>query len=494
MLDQIPLPDGLIVLIITTAVLFLVLVILVVVYCATRRRAVRTTPLDGKATGIHSDSDDEEEGEVGGGGGKHPAVEQWTWEEVEAATEGFSEERTIEDAGHSAVFRAVGRNGEELAVKRAKRVSVEGQHLFRNQVDFLGGIHHASIVSLLAYSDDNGEQVLVFEFVPNGSLADWLRPPHVSKPPLTFAQRLDIGAEVARAIKYLHCKTPPVLHRDIKSDTVLLDNDFKVKLGGLGVLKHLPGEAMRLRMQRKRGYLDPEYFQSFRITSKCDVYSFGVVLLELITAKPPIVDEKDVVMGSRTGKRFVTLVQWALPKIKDGQFTDIVDERLEPYPASLMEIFCGIAAECVTPQRRHRPDIDVVAFWMDELVKKDAASRESLSRFVRAVSVEEEAEVEKVEGEEGVGKEEREGEERKEVVVVVSDEADNGEKSGDGSEEGQKDGAAPRDGAPLAAVSVGPGGAVGGAVDVRAAEPDIGTSGGATADTSATAAAAGVGA
>ncbi|CAI5470980.1 unnamed protein product [Closterium sp. Yama58-4] len=470
-------PDTLLALIVTSAVLFVGVVILVIVFCRTRRRTPQVAPLDGKATGIvDSDSDkvngegreEEEEGEEGESG--YRPVEQWSWEEVEAATDGFSEERTIEDAGHSAVFRAVGRGGEELAVKRAKRVSVEGQHLFRNQVEFLEGVRHPNIVSLLAFSDDRNEQILVFEFVPNGSLTDWLRPLDVSKPALTFGQRLAIGAEVARAIKYLHSKAPPVLHRDIKSETILLDNDFKVKLGGLGVLKHLPGEAMRLRMQRKRGYLDPEYFQSFRITSKCDVYSFGVVLLELITAKLPIVDEKDVVMGSRTSKRFVTLVQWALPKIKEGKYNDMVDPRLGAYPGDLMEIFCGIAAECVTPQRKNRPDIDVVSAWMDELIQKDAASREPLSRFMRAVPEEEEVEEDGYAVE--VGEVVKGGEGGKEVVVVMTEEAGDGEEGGEWSNERPKGGAAPGGGTEIAASS---------ADSVGAKTYDIGASAGVAA-------------
>jgi len=95
--------------------------------------------------------------------------------------------------------------------------------------------------------------------------------------------------DVAEALSYMHSFTKPtIIHRDVKSDTILLDDSFRAKLGGLGLLEHLPGEAMRLRMERKKGYLDPEYFQTFKVTTKCDVYSFGVVLLEIITGKTPV--------------------------------------------------------------------------------------------------------------------------------------------------------------------------------------------------------------
>lgn len=111
-----------------------------------------------------------------------------------------------------------------------------------------------------------------------------------SRPPLTFQQRVDIAEGVADALRYLHAfRKPTIIHRDVRSDVVLLDAGMRPLLGGMGLLKHLPGEGLRLRMAQRKGYLDPEYFQTYKVTPKCDVYSFGVVLLELLTGCAPFV-------------------------------------------------------------------------------------------------------------------------------------------------------------------------------------------------------------
>ncbi|CAI5994336.1 unnamed protein product [Closterium sp. NIES-64] len=210
--------------------------------------------------------------------------------DIQVATNNFDEAGTIEAAGYSSVHRGEGPDGRAWAVKRAKKVSIEGSHLFKSEVDFLSQVSHPNLLQLLAFCDDNNEQILVFPFMANGALSTWLRPsPDQPRPALTWEQRQRIAQGVALGLQYLHSfSNPTIIHRDVKSETILLDEQFDVKVGGLGLLKHLPGEAMRLRMARKKGYLDPEYFQTFKVTTKCDVYSFGVVLLELLTGKPPI--------------------------------------------------------------------------------------------------------------------------------------------------------------------------------------------------------------
>jgi len=127
-----------------------------------------------------------------------------------------------------------------------------------------------------------------------------------SREALSLALRLKVAMGVAQALKFLHSfSQPKIIHRDLQSDSILLDADFKVKVGGLGLLKHLPGDSLRLRMASKKGYLDPEYFQTFKVTTKCDVYSFGVVLFEMLTGCAPMVQ----ISRSETQRTF-TLAQW----------------------------------------------------------------------------------------------------------------------------------------------------------------------------------------
>ncbi|CAI5470315.1 unnamed protein product [Closterium sp. Yama58-4] len=328
------------------------------------------------------------------------AVPSLPLNDLQVATNGFSEESAVGDVGYSTVYRGEGPNGEAWAVKRAKRVSLEGSHLFRNEVDFLSQVNHENIVTLLASCDENNEQILVFEFLPNGPLSTWLRPPPGDeRAPLSFEQRLDIALGVAEALRYLHSFTKPtIIHRDVKSDTILLDQSFKVKVGGLGLLKHLPGEAMRLRMARKKGYLDPEYFQTFKVTTKCDVYSFGVVMLEMLTGQPPIVQNPSRLPPSPPTPATpnspgaapeppcpappMTLPQWALPLIHEGKLDELVDPRLPAdYPRDSLLSLARIAAACVAPLRKDRPDMPKVTFLLAEL-KRPAASRSvAFARF-----------------------------------------------------------------------------------------------------------------
>ncbi|CAI7892207.1 unnamed protein product [Closterium sp. NIES-53] len=322
------------------------------------------------------------------------AVPTLCFNDIQVATDGFSDDAIVGGAGHTTVYRGEGPSGEPWAVKRAKRVTVSGSHLFRNEVDFLSQIKHPNIVPLLYSCDDNSEQILVFEYLANGPLSVWLRPPPGDeRAALTFEQRVDAALGVGEAVQYLHSfSRPTIIHRDIKSDTILLDDHLKVKLGGLGLLKHLPGEGMRLRVARKKGYLDPEYFQTFKVTPRCDVYSFGVVMLEMLTALPPIVQGLPRSSPTAADASFageapsptppMSLPQWALPLIQEDRVEELVDPRMPPgYPRDSLVAFARIAAECVAPLRKDRPDMPRVTFLLAELKRPAALRSVAFARF-----------------------------------------------------------------------------------------------------------------
>ncbi|CAI5467758.1 unnamed protein product [Closterium sp. Yama58-4] len=253
-------------------------------------------------------TDDDEDAEI-----PRARAEKWSLADVAEATAQFAQERVIEAEGQSVVLRGSARDGRDVAVKRCKQPQPETQAIFLREVMLLTTHRHPNLLPLVGYCDEGTEQILIFEHMKHGSLASWLRPPvdaAESRPPLTFEQRVRIAADVARAVEFLHSQPKPIVHKDIKTETILLDDNFNAKLGGLGTRKHLPGESSRVRVQRRKGYLDPEYCQTFVVTAKAEIFAVGVVILELITGRPPVVEEEVVAKAGRNTVKIVTLAQW----------------------------------------------------------------------------------------------------------------------------------------------------------------------------------------
>ncbi|CAI5476964.1 unnamed protein product [Closterium sp. Yama58-4] len=184
-----------------------------------------------------------------------------------------------------------GQRSEELwAVKRAKRGSMGPGGAFEREVRTIWRLNHRSLVSLIGWCAEQGEQLLVYEFVPNGNLYEALH--DLSRPPLSFLQRVHIALGVARALHYIHEQARDrMLHRDVKSLNILLTAELQPKLSDFGLSRMLEGgEASFFThgLSGTRGYLDPEFITTHRASTKTDVYSFGVVLLELLTGQRPL--------------------------------------------------------------------------------------------------------------------------------------------------------------------------------------------------------------
>ncbi|CAI7855103.1 unnamed protein product [Closterium sp. NIES-53] len=268
------------------------------------------------------------------------AVPSLPLNDLQVATNGFSEESAVGDVGYSTVYRGEGPNGEAWAVKRAKRVSLEGSHLFRNEVDFLSQVNHENIVTLLASCDENNEQILVFEFLPNGPLSTWLRPPPGDeRSPLSFERRLDIALGVAEALRYLHSFTKPtIIHRD--------------QVKNLSPCTSFP--------------LAP-----FLHTCR---NSFHLQRLIPLPCSPSLSPSPFPLLPFPSPQ--------ALPLIHEGKLDELVDPRLPAdYPRDSLLSLARIAAACVAPLRKDRPDMPKVTFLLAEL-KRPAASRSvAFARF-----------------------------------------------------------------------------------------------------------------
>ncbi|XP_021767444.1 probable LRR receptor-like serine/threonine-protein kinase At1g06840 isoform X3 [Chenopodium quinoa] len=282
-------------------------------------------------------------------------VKEFTYRELSHATNNFNSSAQVGRGGYGKVYRGILANGAVVAVKRAEEGSLQGKHEFLTEIQFLSRLHHRNLVSLVGYCSEDGEQVLVYEYMPNGTLRDWIS--GKSERTLNFVMRLRIALGVARGVLYLHTEAnPPIFHRDIKASNILLDANLTTKVADFG-LSHLApvmddeGSVPRhisTIVKGTPGYLDPEYFLTHQLTDKSDVYSLGVVFLELLTGVPPISHGKNLV-------REVNAAQ------KSGSLFGIVDSKMGDYPSECVERFIALALRCSQDKPEMRPSmLDVV--------------------------------------------------------------------------------------------------------------------------------------
>ncbi|CAI7780419.1 unnamed protein product [Closterium sp. NIES-53] len=295
--------------------------------------------------------------------------------EIEAATDCFSEARLLGVGGYGSVYRGDGPNGEQWAVKRAQVTTVQSMGVFQNEVDVISAMSHRNLIALLGYCEDKGEQILVYEFAANGTLSAHLRPPaDKPTPPLTLQQRVEVALGAAQGLFYLHSfARPPVIHRDVKSGNILLDQDMQAKVADFGLLKASKGEgvAHSTQVAGTPGYLDPEYYSAFKVTAKSDVYSFGVVLLEILTGLPPIFESLDANESTDGERQMTSLARWCAPYVQTGNVAKIVDPRLgADYPVDTVKAMAEVAMACVQRHSKNRPDTSEVVRRLGDILAR----------------------------------------------------------------------------------------------------------------------------
>lgn len=281
----------------------------------------------------------------------------FTYKELDAATGGFTPESEIGRGSFSCVYKGVLSDGTLVAVKQPGTPSPHQQSYnhqdFTNEIDLLSRLNHAHLLNLIGYCNESNQRLLVYEFMPNGTLFEHLHDETQSHL-LTWIPRVKIAVQAARGLEYLHgYACPPVIHRDIKSANILLDDEFNARVADFGLSLLGPSDSSKPLSELPAGtlgYLDPEYYRLHYLTTKSDVYSFGVLLLEILTGRLSI-DEYD------DGN----LVEWAVPLIKKGEILSILDPRL-PHPEDpegLLRI-ARVAARCVRMRGKDRPSMDRV--------------------------------------------------------------------------------------------------------------------------------------
>uniref|UniRef100_A0A0E0HG25 non-specific serine/threonine protein kinase n=1 Tax=Oryza nivara TaxID=4536 RepID=A0A0E0HG25_ORYNI len=210
----------------------------------------------------------------------------FSFDELKICTNNFSDNHEIGSGGYGKVYRGILGDGTRVAIKRADRNSMQGAVEFKNEIELLSRVHHRNLVSLIGFCYEQGEQMLVYEYISNGTLRENLTG---SGTYLDWKKRLRIALGSARGLAYLHeLADPPIIHRDIKSTNILLDNNLKAKVADFGLSKLVADTEkghVSTQVKGTLGYLDPEYYMTQQLSEKSDVYSFGVVMLELLAMR-----------------------------------------------------------------------------------------------------------------------------------------------------------------------------------------------------------------
>lgn len=282
--------------------------------------------------------------------------------ELENATDNFNENRILGQGGQGTVYKGMLMDGRIVAVKKSKKVDESQLEQFINEMVILSQINHRNVVKLLGCCLETEVPLLVYEFIPNGTLYQHIHDPNEDFH-VTWKMRLQIAEESAGALAYLHSSSSaPIYHRDIKSSNILLDDKYRAKVSDFGTSRAITIEQTHVTtcVQGTYGYLDPEYFQSNQFTDKSDVYSFGVVLVELITGKKPI-------CPTESGG-WISLATEFLSRMENCALFDILDTRVsEEGKEEEFIVVADLARQCLNMNGKQRPTMKEVVMLLEEI-------------------------------------------------------------------------------------------------------------------------------
>ncbi|KAJ4707059.1 Wall-associated receptor kinase [Melia azedarach] len=277
--------------------------------------------------------------------------------ELEEATDNFDSSKELGDGGFGTVYHGVLRDGRVVAVKRLYENNFKRAEQFKNEIEILTRLQHPNLVKLYGCTSRHSrELLLVYEFIANGTVADHLHGRQSKSILVPWPVRLSIAIETADALAYLHASD--VIHRDVKTNNILLDNDFQVKVADFGLSRLFPTDVTHVSTapQGTPGYVDPEYYQCYKLTDKSDVYSFGVVLIELISGLPAVDTNRE--------RLDINLANMAVNKIQNKTLNELVDPFLgfeKNYAVrSMITSVAELAFRCLQQDRDMRPTMKEV--------------------------------------------------------------------------------------------------------------------------------------
>ncbi|KAI6694760.1 hypothetical protein NL676_022470 [Syzygium grande] len=286
-------------------------------------------------------------------------------------TQNFSEENILGRGGFGVVYKGELHDGTKIAVKRMESVAMgnKGMNEFQAEIAVLTKVRHRHLVALLGYCINGDERLLVYEYMPQGTLTQHLFEwQEKGCAPLTWKQRVTIALDVARGVEYLHSLAQQsFIHRDLKPSNILLGDDMRAKVADFGLVKNAPDGkySVETRLAGTFGYLAPEYAATGRVTTKVDVYAFGVVLMEIITGRKALDDTMpDERAHLVTWFRRVLINKENIPKA--------IDQTLNPNEETLESIIkvAELAGHCTAREPFQRPDMGHAVNILGPLVEQ----------------------------------------------------------------------------------------------------------------------------
>lgn len=275
---------------------------------------------------------------------------RFTFQQLEVATEKFRDK--LGEGGFGSVFK--GQLGDEtIAVKRLDRAG-QGKREFLAEVQTIGSIHHINLVRLIGFCAEKSHRLLVYEYMPKGSLDNWIYYRHDnSAPPLEWRMRCKIIANIAKGLSYLHEECMKrIAHLDVKPQNILLDENFNAKLSDFGLCKLIDRDTSQVvtRMRGTPGYLAPEWLTS-QITEKADVYSFGVVVMEIISGRKNL--------DTSRSEESLHLISKLEEKVKSNHLEDLIDKNsndMQEHEHEVIEMI-KLAMWCLQIDCKRRPQM-----------------------------------------------------------------------------------------------------------------------------------------
>ncbi|CAN7120777.1 hypothetical protein BRARA_B00045 [Brassica rapa] len=301
-------------------------------------------------------------------------LKNFSLSELKSATRNFRPDSMVGEGGFGRVFKgwidetslapSKPGNGIVIAVKRLNQEGLQGHREWLAEINYLGQLDHPNLVKLIGYCLDEEQRLLVYTFMPRGSLENHLFRKGTFFQPLSWNTRVRMALGAARGLAFLHNAQPQVIYRDFKASNILLDSNYNAKLSDFGLARDGPmGDISHVttRVVGTQGYAAPEYLATGHLSAKSDVYSFGVVLLEFLSGRRAI--DKNQPVGEHN------LVEWARPYLTNKRrLLRVMDPRLQgQYSLTQALKIAGLALDCITIDYKVRPNMNEIVKTLEEL-------------------------------------------------------------------------------------------------------------------------------